>query len=106
MVVVVILGVVGFYGFGATVHYQTHWFGPVATYGLANMALAFASTCVFGYVLVSTNSIRHCKRLLITNAQDCYPRLAEEAFVAINTRNLLTFGLVSLQPHSILLKPH
>ena len=25
--------------------------------------------------------------------QDCYPRLAEEAFVAINTRNLLTFGL-------------
>ncbi|KAK3725445.1 hypothetical protein LTR37_000415 [Vermiconidia calcicola] len=75
MIVVVILGAVGFYGFGATVHYQTHWFGPVATYGLANMSLAFASTCVFGYVL------------------DCYPRLAEEAFVAINTRNLLTFGL-------------
>lgn len=53
MFVVVILGVVGFYGFGATIHYQTHWFGPVATYGLANMSLAFASTCVFGYVLVS-----------------------------------------------------
>lgn len=42
------------------------------------MALAFASTCVFGYVL------------------DCYPKLAEEAFVAINARNLLTFGLVRL----------
>ena len=56
MFVVVILGVVGFYGFGATVHYQTHWFGPVATYGLANMSLAFASTCVFGYVLVSPPS--------------------------------------------------
>lgn len=54
MVVVVVLGVVGFYGFGATFHYQTHWFGPVATYGLANMSLAFASTCVFGYVLVSS----------------------------------------------------
>lgn len=53
MLVVVVLGVTGFYGFGATVHYQTHWFGPVATYGLANMSLAFASTCVFGYVLVS-----------------------------------------------------
>ena len=53
MSVVVVLGVTGFYGFGATVHYQTNWFGPVATYGLANMALAFASTCVFGYVLVS-----------------------------------------------------
>ncbi|KAK3071701.1 hypothetical protein LTR53_008167 [Teratosphaeriaceae sp. CCFEE 6253] len=75
MIVVVILGTVGFYGFGATVHYVTHWSGPVLTYGLANMSLAFASTCVFGYVL------------------DCYPRLAEEAFVAINTRNLLTFGL-------------
>lgn len=54
MVIAVILGTVGFYGFGATVHYQTHWAGPVLTYGLANMSLAFASTCVFGYVLVST----------------------------------------------------
>lgn len=77
MVLVAILGTVGFFGFGATVHYVTHWTGPVLTYGLANMALAFASTCVFGYVL------------------DSYPHLAEEAFVAINTRNLLTFGLVS-----------
>lgn len=77
MGVVVILGTVGFFGFGLTVHNVTHWSGPVLTYGLANMSLAFASTCVFGYVL------------------DCYPRLAEEAFTAINTRNLLTFGLVS-----------
>lgn len=53
MVVVVILGTAGFYGFGATVHYETHWAGPVLTFGFANMALAFASTCVFGYVLVS-----------------------------------------------------
>ena len=59
----------------ATVHYQTHWSGPVLTFGLANMSLAFASTCVFGYVI------------------DSYPRLNEEAFVAINARNLLTFGL-------------
>lgn len=77
MLVVVPLGVCGFYGFGATVHYQTHWTGPVLTYGLANMSLCFATTCVFGYVL------------------DSYPRLAEEAFVAINTRNILTFGVVS-----------
>lgn len=52
MVVVVILGTTGFYGFGATVHYQTHWTGPVLTFGFANMCLAFGSTCVFGYVLV------------------------------------------------------
>ncbi|KAF2464335.1 MFS general substrate transporter [Lindgomyces ingoldianus] len=75
MIVVVILGTVGFYGFGATVDAKTHWTGPVITYGLANMSLAFLATCVFGYLL------------------DSYPRLSEEAFVAINSRNLLTFGL-------------
>jgi hypothetical protein len=52
MVVVTILGTVGFFGFGASIGAQTHWSGPVLTYGFANMALAFASTCVFGYVLV------------------------------------------------------
>ena len=75
MLVVIVLGTVGFFGFGITVHYVTSWSGPVITYGIANMALAFASTCVFGYVL------------------DSYPKLAEEAFVAINARNFLTFGL-------------
>ncbi|OQV05138.1 hypothetical protein CLAIMM_09924 [Cladophialophora immunda] len=75
IIVVIILGTVGFFGFGATVHYQTHWLGPVLTFGFANMSLAFASTCVFGYVI------------------DSYPKLNEEAFVAINARNLLTFGL-------------
>ncbi|MCJ1311155.1 hypothetical protein MMC25_004825 [Agyrium rufum] len=71
----ILLGVVGFFGFGATVHFQTHWSGPVLTFGLANMSLAFASGCVFGYIL------------------DAHANLAEEAFVAVNTRNLLTFGL-------------
>jgi MFS family permease len=75
IVVTAIVGTVGFFGFGATVHYQTHWSGPVLCFGLANMSLAFASTCVFGYVI------------------DSYPKLNEEAFVAINARNLLTFGL-------------
>jgi MFS family permease len=76
IIVTIVLGSVGFFGFGASVHYQTHWSGPVLTFGLANMALAFASTCVFGYVI------------------DSYPKLNEEAFVAINARNLLTFGLI------------
>ncbi|KAK5662633.1 hypothetical protein OQA88_8547 [Cercophora sp. LCS_1] len=75
MVVATILGVVGFFGFGATVQYKTHWFGPVACFGLANMSLVFASTCVFGYIV------------------DSYKEHNEEAFVAINARNLLTFGL-------------
>ncbi|KAK7206959.1 serine/threonine kinase 16 [Myxozyma melibiosi] len=72
---VMIIGAAGFFGFGAAVHYQTHWTGPVLTYGLANMSLSFASGCVFGYVM------------------DSHPKLSEEAFVAINLRNLLTFGL-------------
>ncbi|KAK4183251.1 major facilitator superfamily domain-containing protein [Podospora australis] len=75
MSVALILGVVGFFGFGATVQYQTHWSGPVLCFGLANMSLVFAATCVFGYIV------------------DAYREHNEEAFVAINTRNLLTFGL-------------
>ena len=75
IIVTIITGTVGFFGFGATIHFQTHWSGPVICFGLANMSLAFASTCVFGYVI------------------DSYPKLNEEAFVAINARNLLTFGL-------------
>ncbi|KAF2084862.1 putative cycloheximide resistance protein [Saccharata proteae CBS 121410] len=75
MLVVVVLGALGFFGFGLTVHYQTHWAGPVLTYGAANAAMGFAGVCVFGYLL------------------DSYPKLAEEAFVAVNARNFLTFGL-------------
>jgi MFS family permease len=53
IIVVMLLGIAGFFGFGASVHYQTHWIGPVLTFGLANMAMAFANGCVFGYVLDS-----------------------------------------------------
>lgn len=74
VIIVAILGSAGFFGFGATVHFETHWSGPVLTYGLANMSMAFLSTSVFGYVI------------------DCYPHLSEEIFVSVNARNLLTFG--------------
>lgn len=74
IILTAILGTVGFFGFGATIHYQTHWSGPVLCFGFANMAMAFASTSVFGYVI------------------DCYPHLSEEIFVSVNARNLLTFG--------------
>ncbi|KAH8697941.1 major facilitator superfamily domain-containing protein [Talaromyces proteolyticus] len=75
MAIVAILGTVAFYGFGATIHYETHWSGPVITYGVTYMGLAFASTCLFGYVI------------------DSHPTLNEEAFVAINARNILAFGV-------------
>ena len=51
IIVVMLLGIVGFFGFGATVHYKTHWLGPVLCFGFANMAVAFATACVFGYVI-------------------------------------------------------
>ncbi|KAI5858234.1 MFS general substrate transporter [Durotheca rogersii] len=70
-----LVGVVGFFGFGATIHYQTHWTGPVLCFGLANMSLALSNASVFGYVI------------------DSHKELSEEAFVAINARNLVTFGL-------------
>lgn len=75
MIVSFVLGVIGFFGFGLTIHYQTHWLGPVACFGVAYMSLVFSSTCVFGYIL------------------DCYRKHNAEAFVAINSRNLLTFGI-------------
>ncbi|KAH8791702.1 hypothetical protein F5882DRAFT_427408 [Hyaloscypha sp. PMI_1271] len=61
---ILILGIVGFFGFGATLHYKTHWIGPVLCFGIANLTMTFET----GY-------------------------LSEEAFVAINPRNLLAFGL-------------
>ncbi len=70
-----VVGAAGFYGFGATVHYQTHWSGPVLCFGLANFALAALNASVFPYIL------------------DAHNELSEEAFVAINARNFLTFGL-------------
>ncbi|KAF7537382.1 hypothetical protein G7054_g3773 [Neopestalotiopsis clavispora] len=75
IIIPMIIGIAGFYGFGATVHYQTHWTGPVLCFGLANMSLAIGNACVFGYVI------------------DAHKELSEEAFVAINARNFLTFGL-------------
>ncbi|KAI1763834.1 MFS general substrate transporter [Hypoxylon sp. FL1150] len=70
-----LIGIVGFFGFGATVHFQTHWTGPVLCFGLANMSLAISNASIFGYII------------------DAHKELSEEAFVAINARNLLTFGL-------------
>ncbi|KAI1778584.1 MFS general substrate transporter [Hypoxylon cercidicola] len=70
-----LIGVVGFFGFGASIHFQTHWSGPVLCFGLANMSLAISNASVFGYII------------------DAHKELSEEAFVAINARNLLTFGL-------------
>ncbi|RDL40568.1 MFS general substrate transporter [Venustampulla echinocandica] len=95
MVPVFILGVAGFFGFGATVHFQTHWIGPVLTFGLANMSMAFANGCVFGYVIDSYEDLTEEGIVPFPLAPFTLSTLANKyaAFVAINARNLLTFGL-------------
>lgn len=83
MAIAVILGAVGFYGFGLTIHYQTHWSGPVLCYGAVYVSLVFSSTSVFGYVL------------------DSYRKHNAEAFVAINARNLLGESRTSITSPSV-----
>lgn len=75
MAVAILLGVIGLFGFGITIQYKTHWLGPVACYGTAYTSVVFMVVCVYGYIL------------------DCYRKHNAEAFVAINSRNVLTFGL-------------
>ena len=89
---VLILGIVGFFGFGATLHYKTHWIGPVLCFGIANLAITFETGCVFGYIIDSYedlseegSTLRFLRYSLLT--------FYLVAFVAINARNLLTFGL-------------
>jgi hypothetical protein len=74
MIVMVILGTVGYFGFGLSVLYEMHWSGPVIIYGIAYTALAFAATCPFGYAL------------------DSHPHLKEEVFVAMNARNIFAWS--------------
>jgi hypothetical protein len=90
MVPVLLLGITGFFGFGASVHYQTHWIGPVLTFGIANMSMAFATGCVFGYVIDSYEDLSEEGM-----RSSLYKEFTDfgQAFVAINARNLLTFGL-------------
>lgn len=98
MVPVFLLGITGFFGFGAAVHYQTHWSGPVLTFGLANMSMAFANGCVFGYVIDSYEDLSEEGNHGLPTPSDLTSRVGKMlidylAFVAINARNLLTFGL-------------
>jgi len=84
MLPVLVLGVLGFFGFGTTVHFGTHWSGPVLTFGFANMSLAFANGCVFGYVV------------------DSYGGLSEEGLLLLSFFPLRLFSLPTLYPLSSL----
>lgn len=77
LVIPLIIGAVGFYGFGATIHYQTHWTGPVLCFGLANMSLAIANASVFGYVI------------------DAHKELSEEGKAQSNDLKSLAFSMLT-----------
>lgn len=98
IIIPMLIGIVGFYGFGATVHYQTHWIGPVLCFGFANMSLAIGNACVFGYVIDAHKELSEEGEE--RTPQDLTDQIRPEshltmpaAFVAINARNFLTFGL-------------
>jgi hypothetical protein len=89
---VLILGIVGFFGFGATLHYKTHWIGPVLCFGIANLAMTFETGCVFGYIIDSYEDLSE-EGLTLRFLRCSLLTFYLVAFVAINARNLLTFGL-------------
>lgn len=95
-IITLILGIVGFFGFGATLQNQMPWAGPVILYGIIYFAMAFLN---IGYVLTippltvfplpSTNFI-HSIYGYIT---ECHRSKAPEAFAALNLRNVYSFGM-------------
>lgn len=58
VVIILLSGITGCFGFGASVNYQTHWMGPVFSLGLATMATAFAAPCVFGSVIDAHETLK------------------------------------------------
>jgi hypothetical protein len=62
---VLILGIVGFLGFGATLHYKTHWIGPVLCFGIANLTKTSETGCIFGYIIDSYEDL---------SGERCIPR--------------------------------
>ena len=69
------LGVAGFFGFGATMQNQAPWAGPVVLYGLIYFAMSFLNIGIYGYIT------------------ECHRNKAPEAFASLNLRNIYSFGM-------------
>ncbi|KAF2636832.1 serine/threonine kinase 16 [Massarina eburnea CBS 473.64] len=74
-VLTLVLGVVGFFGFGATLQNGAAWAGPVFLYGLIYFSMAFLNIGIYGYIT------------------ECHRSKAPEAFAALNLRNIYSFGM-------------
>lgn len=70
-----LVGIAGFFGFGATIHFQTHWSGPVLCFGLANMSLALSNASVFGYVIDSHKELSEEGMSLLSVISDSLGRV-------------------------------
>jgi MFS family permease len=93
MFLVLIPGIVVFFVFGATLHYKTHWIGLVLCFGISNMAMNFETGCVFGYIIDSYEDLSEEGLTLWLPFLFFLLTIFFVAFVAINARSLLTFGL-------------
>ncbi|KAF2734535.1 serine/threonine kinase 16 [Polyplosphaeria fusca] len=74
-VLTLILGVIGFFGFGGTLQNKDPWAGPVILYGIIYFAMSFLNIGIFGYIT------------------ECHRNKAPEAFAALNLRNIYSFGM-------------
>ncbi|OCT54622.1 cycloheximide resistance protein [Cladophialophora carrionii] len=70
-----ILGVVGFFGFGATLQNEAPWAGPVVLYGIIYFSMSFLNIGIYGYIT------------------ECHRNKAPEAFASLNLRNIYSFGM-------------
>ncbi|KAF2102208.1 serine/threonine kinase 16 [Rhizodiscina lignyota] len=74
-ILTLILGVVGFFGFGACLEHQTPWPGPVVLYGIIYFSMSFLNIGIYGYIT------------------ECHRNKAPEAFASLNLRNFYSFGM-------------
>ncbi|EHY57324.1 hypothetical protein HRR83_002811 [Exophiala dermatitidis] len=74
-ILTLILGIVGFFGFGAALRDEAPWPGPVILYGVIYFSMSFLNIGVYGYIT------------------ECHRNKAPEAFASINLRNIYSFGL-------------
>lgn len=90
-ILTLILGVIGFFGFGAALKNQDPWPGPVILYGVIYFAMSFLN---IGYVSSFTipDFGAHFPRIYgyIT---ECHRNKAPEAFASLNLRNIYSFGM-------------